>query len=43
LPILVLEWQGRHFLIDGLNRVNRRVRNGEPGPHEVIVIHGRTP
>lgn len=40
LPILVLEWQGRHFLIDGLNRVNRRVRSGEPGPHEVIVIQG---
>ena len=41
LPILVLEWQGRHFLIDGLNRVNRRVRSREPGPHDVIVIHGR--
>jgi hypothetical protein len=42
-PILVLEWQGRHFLIDGINRVNRRVRAREPGPHDVIVIHGRTP
>lgn len=42
LPVIVLDWQGRHFLIDGLNRVNRRVRKGEPGPHEVIVIHGRT-
>lgn len=42
LPVLVLEWRGRHFLIDGLNRINRRVRAGEPGPHEVIVIHGRT-
>jgi hypothetical protein len=41
-PILVLEWQGRHFLIDGINRVNRRVRAREPGPHDVIVIHGRT-
>ena len=42
-PILVLEWRGRHFLIDGINRVNRRVRAREPGPHDVIVIHGRTP
>ena len=42
LPVLVLEWRGRHFLIDGLNRVNRRLRAREPGPHEVIVIHGRT-
>jgi hypothetical protein len=43
LPVLVLEWQGRHYLIDGLNRINRRVRERLPGPHEVIVIHGRTP
>jgi hypothetical protein len=43
LPVLVLEWRGRHFLIDGLNRVNRRVRAREAGPHAVIVIHGRTP
>ena len=43
LPVLVLEWQGRHYLIDGLNRVNRRVRERLPGPHEVIVIHGNTP
>ena len=41
LPVLVLEWRGRHFLIDGLNRINRRVRAREAGPHEVIVIHGR--
>ncbi len=42
LPVLVLEWDGRHFLIDGLNRVNRRVRGREAGLHEVIVIQGRT-
>lgn len=42
LPVIVLEWRGRHFLIDGLNRINRRVRAREGGPHEVIVIHGRT-
>ena len=41
-PILVLEWQGRHFLIDGINRTNRRVRGKLPGPHPVIVIHGKT-
>ena len=43
LPILVLEWSGRHYLIDGINRINRRVREGSPGPHEVVVIHGRQP
>jgi hypothetical protein len=41
LPVLVLEWRGRYFLIDGINRLNRRVREGDPGPHDVIVIHGR--
>ena len=40
-PILLLEWRGRHFLIDGINRINRRVRENQAGPHEVIVIHGR--
>lgn len=43
LPILLLEWEGRHFLIDGINRVNRRARDRDPGPHAVIVIHGRLP
>ncbi len=43
LPILVLEWQGRHYLIDGINRINRRARDRDAGPHEVIVIHGRRP
>jgi predicted FMN-binding regulatory protein PaiB len=42
LPVLVLEWHGRYFLIDGLNRINRRVRAREGGLHEVIVIHGKT-
>lgn len=42
-PILLLEWRGRHYLIDGINRINRRVRGRQVGPHEVIVIHGRTP
>ena len=42
-PILLLEWRGRHFLIDGINRINRRVRDKQAGPHEVIVIHGRDP
>jgi len=42
-PILLLEWQGRHFLIDGINRINRRKRDRLAGPHEVIIIHGRVP
>lgn len=41
-PILLLEWQGRCYLIDGINRVNRRVRAGEKGPHDVIVIRGKS-
>jgi hypothetical protein len=41
-PILVLAWQGRHFLIDGINRINRRSRGRQPGPHDVIVIHARS-
>jgi hypothetical protein len=42
-PILLLEWRDRHFLIDGINRINRRAREGLAGPHEVIVIHGSPP
>jgi len=42
-PILLLEWHGRHFLIDGINRINRRIRERLGGPHEVIVIHGGEP
>ena len=42
-PILILEWQGRNFLIDGINRINRRKRDGDAGPHEVIIYHGRAP
>jgi len=41
LPILILEWAGAHFLIDGINRINRRTRDRDAGPHDVIVIHGR--
>ena len=40
-PVLLLEWQGRHFLIDGITRINRRIRGREPGPHAVIVLHVR--
>ncbi len=41
LPILVFEWTGAFFLIDGINRINRRARDRDAGPHDVIVIHGR--
>lgn len=43
LPILILEWAGTCYLIDGINRINRRTRDREAGPHDVIVIHGRKP
>jgi hypothetical protein len=42
-PVLLLEWRGRHFLIDGINRINRRVHDRQAGPHEVVVVHGRSP
>ncbi len=41
LPILILEWAGQHYLIDGINRINRRKRERLPGPHDVILIRGR--
>lgn len=41
LPILILEWAGAFFLIDGINRINRRMRDRDAGPHDVIVIRGR--
>lgn len=41
LPILILAWAGAHFLIDGINRINRRTRDRDAGPHDVVVIHGR--
>jgi len=41
LPILILEWADRYFLIDGINRINRRKRDRQPGLHDVIVIRGR--
>ena len=37
-PMLVLEWKGRQFLIDGTTRINRRVRDKEASPHRVLVI-----
>lgn len=33
LPIIVLSWFGRDFLIDGTTRIHRRVRDHEAGPH----------
>lgn len=43
LPILILEWAGEFFLIDGINRINRRTRDRDAGPHDVIMIHARKP
>ncbi len=43
LPILILEWAGGFFLVDGHNRINRRAQARDAGPHDVIVIHGRKP
>lgn len=37
-PILVLELSGSEFVIDGGTRINRRIRDHESGPHDVIRI-----
>lgn len=36
--IVVLEYQGHAFVIDGNNRVNKWVADKQPGPFEAIVI-----
>jgi hypothetical protein len=41
LPIIVLLWADREFLIDGTTRINRRVRDNDVGPHDVVVIRDR--
>jgi hypothetical protein len=37
-PILVLQILGKRFTIDGGTRTNRRIREHDQGPHDVIVI-----
>lgn len=37
-PVIVLEWSGRTFLIDGNNRVNFWLKQGNAGPHLVFKL-----
>lgn len=37
-PILVLELRGAQFVVDGGTRINRRIRDGDAGPHDVIRV-----
>ncbi len=37
-PIIVLRWFGKDFLIDGCTRINYWHKNGNVGPHAVLVI-----
>jgi len=37
-PILVLDLSGNRFVIDGGTRVNRRIRDQDQGPHDVVVM-----
>jgi hypothetical protein len=38
LPVIVVEYEGREYLIDGQTRINRWTADGNDGPHEVIVL-----
>ena len=40
--IIVLKWFGKDFLIDGCTRINYWHKNGNTGPHAVLVIHENT-
>jgi hypothetical protein len=37
-PILVLELLSAMFVVDGGTRINRRIRDRDAGPHEVVRI-----
>jgi len=37
-PILVLSLFGKQFVIDGGTRLNRRIIDGDVGPHRVVVL-----
>lgn len=37
-PIVLLELNGDHFIVDGNTRLNRRILSEDPGPHDVVVI-----
>jgi hypothetical protein len=40
-PVVVVRWRGTDYLIDGRRRINRWMREGMEGPHEVLVVHGK--
>jgi hypothetical protein len=37
--IVVLRWKGVEYLMDGRRRINGWKRNGNLGPHRVLVLH----
>jgi hypothetical protein len=38
-PIVVVRWEGAEYLVDGRRRICRWMREGDEGPHEVLVVH----
>ena len=41
-PVIVVELEQRHYLIDGTRRVTHWRMSGDQGPHPVLVVHTRT-
>ena len=39
LPIVVLRWYRKEFLIDGRSRINFWKRDGNQGPHSVLAVY----
>jgi hypothetical protein len=37
-PILIIDFGGSRFILDGNHRVNQRILDQQHGPHDVIVI-----
>jgi hypothetical protein len=40
-PIVILRIEGKSIVIEGNNRVNRWVANGEPTPRQALIIQPR--
>jgi hypothetical protein len=40
-PLLACEYQGQTYLLDGTNRLNVWIRDGDTEPHEIIIVRTR--
>lgn len=41
-PIVVIEWRGRSWVVDGNTRVNKWIADGAPQPRSAIIITPET-